>query len=69
MVNFTKHTTGDIVRVHCCDGCMRNAGIVPKQPPDSGSKSWFCHVCGHQNIGSDADCRIGDWLDLRPVSA
>jgi len=64
--DFHKHKKGDAVRVYCCDGCARAAGVQPKYPPDSGSKSWLCEVCGHHGIGSAIDCTIGDWLDLTP---
>lgn len=65
-IDFSKHKKGDVVRVHCCDSCARAAGVQPKYPPDSGSKSWLCEVCGHYGIGSAADCTIGDWLILQP---
>ncbi len=64
--DFHKHKKGDAVRVHCCDSCARAAGVQPKYPPDSGSKSWLCEVCGHHGIGSAIDCTIGDWLRLQP---
>lgn len=63
---FHKHKKGDVVRVHCCDSCARAAGVRPKYPPDSGSKSWLCEVCQHYGIGSATDCTIGDWLTLKP---
>ena len=65
-VEFYKHKKGDTVRVHCCDSCVRNAGVQPKYPPDSGKESWLCEVCGHFGIGSATDCTIGDWLTLKP---
>ena len=65
-VDFSKHTVGDVVRVHCCDDCAYKAGVVPKSPADSGNKSWMCAVCGHVGIGSATDCTIGDWLRLQP---
>lgn len=68
-VDFHKHKKGDVVRVHCCDNCARIAGIQPRYPPDSGSKSWLCEVCGHYGIGSATDCTIGDWLILKPNAA
>lgn len=68
MIDFTKHKTGDIVRVHCCDSCAMQQGATPKQPADSGTASWMCDVCGHYGIGSVTDCMIGDWLTLRVVT-
>ena len=65
-VDFSKHTVGDVVRVHCCNDCAYKAGVIPKYPADSGNKSWMCDVCGHFGIGSATDCTIGDWLILKP---
>jgi len=67
MVDFSKHKHGDVVVVHCCDECARNAGVNPKRPADSGKASWLCDVCGHHGIGSLTDCEIGAWLRLRPL--
>lgn len=66
-VDFSKNKLGDVVAVHCCDSCARNAGVTPKRPADSGAASWLCDVCGHHGIGSRTDCEIGDWLRLRPL--
>lgn len=60
-------TKGDIVRIHCCDVCSRKAGIKPKRPADSGSRSLYCEVCGHYNIGSKMVCQVDDWLILKPL--
>ena len=67
MVDFSKHKKCDVVAVHCCDSCARNAGVKPKVPADSGVASWLCDVCGHHGIGSLTDCKIGDWLILWPL--
>lgn len=67
MIDFSKHSVGDVVKAHCCDSCTRSAGLVPKAPAESGEASWLCAVCGHHNIGSTADCEIGEWLNLRPL--
>lgn len=66
MVDFSKYGNGDVVAVHCCDSCARNAGVVPKSPADR----WqcLCQVCGHYGIGSKTDCKVGDWLILHPLA-
>jgi hypothetical protein len=66
MVDFSKHKKGDVVRVHCCDSYTIHAGYTPKYPADSGIESWPCEVCGQYNIGSMMDCKINDWLILKP---
>jgi len=65
-VDFSKHTVGDVVRVHCCDNCARKHHMKPKSPADSGIESWLCEICGHFGIGSAVDCTICNWLRLRP---
>ena len=67
MLNYSKHKYGDVVKVHCCDSCAREAGVTPKCPADSGTASWLCDVCGHYGIGSLTACAIGDWLQLQPL--
>jgi hypothetical protein len=62
---FFKAQKGDIVSVHCCDSCARNAGVPPKVR--KGDESQLCEVCGHHNFGSLMDCEIDDWLRLRPL--
>ena len=68
MIDFSKYKKDDTVQTHCCDDCMRRAKNKPKYPPDSGTESWLCSVCGHYGIGSTVTCKIGDWLILRPIS-
>lgn len=65
MIDFSKHKKGDIVHGHCCDNCIPRQGIIPKYPPDSDSKSWYCEICQHFAIGSTMAFLIGDWLLLR----
>ena len=67
MIDFSRYTIGDVVTVHCCDDCSRAADVVPKTPADSGVASWLCEVCGHFGIGSLTDCKIENWLRLRPL--
>lgn len=62
MIESAKH-----IEVHCCDSCTIRAKIVPKTPADSGTRSWYCHVCGHFGIGSMTICKEGDWLSLVPI--
>lgn len=65
-VDFSRHTVGDTVQVHCCDECARAHGVEPRTPPDSGVESWPCEVCGHYGIGSLMTCKIDEWLRLQP---
>lgn len=67
MIDFAKHTTGDVVTDHCCDSCARAACIEPKTPAGSGVASWLCAACGHHGIGSSMDFLIGNWLIARPL--
>ena len=67
MIALSKHKYGDTFSGHCCDACSRVAGIKPTYPPDSGSASWLCNVCGHYGIGSEAKLKICDWLVVRPI--
>ncbi len=67
MIDFYKYPAGSTVSGHCCDSCVRRAGIIPKYPADSHNSSYLCIVCGHYNIGSTMKCRVGDWLKITPV--
>ena len=58
---------GDVIGAHCCDACIRSAGMAPKRPADSGGSSWLCEMCGHHGIGSSVLCRVTNWLILRPI--
>jgi sulfur relay (sulfurtransferase) complex TusBCD TusD component (DsrE family) len=60
-----KH--GDKVTIHICNDCARRRGLKPKKPADSGVKSLYCGICEHYNIGSTAECVIGDWLRIIPI--
>ncbi len=64
-MEWHKHSVGDIVTAHCCNGCAQRAGVSPKYPADSGMESWPCEVCGHYGIGSKAVCVVEEWLTLR----
>lgn len=59
---------GETIRAFCCDICARRANVTPKAPADSGVESWPCEVCGHYNIGSYMQCKVGNWLVLTPQS-
>ena len=47
--------------LHCCDDCIRAAGIRPKTPADSGVRSLPCAICGHYGIGSAMPTDRGQW--------
>lgn len=51
-----------------CDDCVRRAGLIPKSPADSGSKSWLCDCCKHYNIGSKMACSKDGWGHYAPTA-
>ena len=55
-----------LVTVHCCDRCVRAAGLTPRRPADSGRESWLCGICGHHGVGSSMECTVGYWGRLQP---
>lgn len=55
---------GGPVRHFVCDSCARFQGFMPKNIPDSGSRSCPCAACGHYGMGSYYQCVIGDWLKV-----
>lgn len=66
IIDYGKLSVGDLVAGFCCDGCCRKFRLTPKTPADSGTKSWYCDVCNHYNIGSKMVLKVGRWLVLRP---
>jgi hypothetical protein len=68
MIDFSKNKVGDIMTTtFVCDDCARKRGCKPKSPPDSGTESFLCDVCGHHGIGSTMPCKIDPWLILHPL--
>ena len=63
-------TTGgpETTTIFCCDHCTRLAGLTPKRPAESGKVSLPCGACGHMGIGSKMVCKVGKWLELKPVA-
>lgn len=68
-LDYSKYSIGDVVTVHCCDRCVRRAGLTPKYPPDEDGLHMMCYLCGHYGVGSTIKCELGSWLILRPVRA
>ena len=64
MIDYSKHKLGDILQIHVCDDCQYRQTRVIQHPSESGSKSLWCEVCGHYNIGSTRRVQIGNWLSL-----
>lgn len=60
-----RNGEGGVMDLHCCDDCIRAAGIRPKTPADSGVRSLPCAICGHYGIGSAMPTDRGQWGCLK----
>jgi hypothetical protein len=62
----TRHKSGEVVKAFCCNSCTEY-GYDMLCPEPEKKTNGMCDMCGHINAGRFYACRVGDWLNVRPI--